>query len=256
MSLDVHLVPLLQDNYGHLILDRAAGVAGIVDPAAAEPMLAALAQHGLPLAWVLVTHHHTDHVGGIPALRAATGCKVVGPRADQQRIPGLDLALGDGERFAFGSTSAVVLDVPGHTSGHIAFWFDQDQAVFCGDTLFSLGCGRMFEGTPPQFWGSLAKLRALPPETRVYCAHEYTASNGRFARSVDGDNPDLLARLDDVARLRALGQPTLPSTIGLERRTNPFLRADVPSVARAVEADAADPITAFAALRRAKDRFQ
>ncbi|MDX2101323.1 MAG: hydroxyacylglutathione hydrolase [Alphaproteobacteria bacterium] len=256
MTLDVSLIPMLQDNYGHLIVEPETGTVGVVDPPEAPPVLAALAERGLGLDWILITHHHGDHIGGIPGLTAATGARVVGPRADQARVPGLTLALGDGERFAFGATSAVVMDVPGHTRGHIAFWFDRDQAVFAGDTLFSLGCGRMFEGTPQQMWHSLARLRALPGETRMFCAHEYTASNGRFAATIEPDNADLRQRLRDVADLRAAGQPTLPTTIAQECRTNPFLRVDVPAVAAAVGTQASDPVATFAALRRAKDGFK
>ena len=163
--------------------------------------------------------------------------------------------MGDGEDWAFGQETARVFDVPGHTRGHIAYWFKDSNALFCGDTLFSLGCGRLFEGTPQQMWTSIGKLRALPDDTRVYCAHEYTESNGRFARTVEPGNPDLMRRIDEVKRLRAAGKPTVPSLLGEERRANPFLRADQPSLAANVGLSASDPVAVFAEVRRRKDVF-
>jgi hydroxyacylglutathione hydrolase len=225
-----------------LLHDEATGTTGVVDPAEAAPVLDELARRGWQLGWILNTHHHGDHVGGNAALVAATGCRVVGPRADQARIPHIQTQVGDGDVFDLGAARARVFDTPGHTRGHIVYWFEQDAALFVGDTLFALGCGRLFEGSPEQMWASLAKLAVLPPETRVYCAHEYTESNLRFALSVAPDDPALLARGERVRARRAENLPTVPSTLGEELATNPFLRAG--SAVR------------FAELRRAKDAFR
>lgn len=239
--LTVIQLPVLTDNYIYLLHDEVTGTTGVVDPAEAAPVLDELARRGWQLAWILNTHHHGDHVGGNAALVAATGCRVVGPRADQARIPLIQTQVGDGDVFELGAARARVFDTPGHTRGHIVYWFEQDAALFVGDTLFALGCGRLFEGSPEQMWASLAKLAALPPETRIYCAHEYTESNLRFALSVAPGDPALLARGERVRALRGESLPTVPSTLGEELATNPFLRAG--SAAR------------FAELRRAKDSF-
>lgn len=252
----VEQVPVLSDNYVYLACEPEGGACAAIDPAAAEPVLAALAAKGWRLTHILNTHHHSDHTGGNLELKRATGCTIVGGRADAPRIPGIDVEVGGGETFLLGRAAATVFDVPGHTSGHIAYWFQDSEALFCGDTLFSLGCGRLFEGSPDQMWDSLSLLRDLPGETRVYCAHEYTAANGRFARLLERDNKALMARLDEVADLRARGRPTIPSTIAAERAANPFLRADTPSVAKAVGLPpGSDPARVFAELRRRKDVF-
>ena len=250
----VHQIAVLTDNYIYLAHEPESGATAVIDPAIAGPVLAALAAKGWRLTHILNTHHHGDHTGGNLELKAATGAQVVGARKDSQRIPGIDIEVGEGESFLLGHAAAMVMETPGHTSGHIAFWFPDSHALFCGDTLFSLGCGRLFEGTAHEMWHSLARLRDLPGDTLVYCAHEYTASNGRFARLVERDNPAMLARVDEVARLA--GRPSVPSTLTQERAANPFLRADVPAVARAVGMDAGtDPILVFAELRRRKDVF-
>lgn len=252
----IEQLAVLADNYVYLLHDPASGATAVVDPAVAGPVLARLAERGWRLTHILNTHHHHDHTGGNLELKAATGAQVVGSRKDSARIPGIDVGVGEGESFLIGSVAALVLETPGHTSGHIAYWLPEPRALFCGDTLFSLGCGRLFEGSPEQMWTSLAKLRGLPGEARVYCAHEYTAANGRFARLVERDNPDLAARLAEVASLRHAGRPTVPSLLSQERAANPFLRADQPAVARAVGLDpGADPARVFAELRRRKDVF-
>jgi hydroxyacylglutathione hydrolase len=254
-SLEIEQIPVLKDNYVYLVHEPQADRVGVVDPAVHEPVLRRLADKGWRLTHVINTHHHADHTGGNLALKAATGCQIVGPRADRDRIPGIDVEVGDGESWRFGAAEAQVFDVPGHTRGHIAYWFRDADALFCGDTLFALGCGRLFEGTPDQMWRSLSKLRSLPDATRVYCAHEYTQSNARFALTVERDNVALVERSKRIDGLRAKGVPTVPSTLGEERATNPFLRADQPGVARGIGLADADPVAVFAAVRLAKDRF-
>jgi hydroxyacylglutathione hydrolase len=254
--LQIEQLAVLSDNYVYLLRDSATGTVGVVDPAEPEPVLAALARLGWPLHWILNTHHHPDHVGGNEALIDATACKVVGPSADAARIPGITLALGEGEEFALGESKARVFDVPGHTRGHIAFWFADAKALFCGDTLFALGCGRLFEGTPAQMWDSLSRLKALPGDTRVYCAHEYTQSNGRFALAMEPGNAALQARMRDVDARRAAGQPTVPSTLADEWATNPFLRPDSPELQATLALAGRDLVDVFGATRARKDTFR
>ena len=255
MSLEIRLVPLLSDNYAYLLNDPASGEAAVVDPSEAGPVLAALQETGWRLKHILNTHHHPDHTAGNHELKQATGAHVAGPEKDRHRIPDLDTGLGEGDTYRVGTRRLRVLDVPGHTSGHIALVFDEDQALFSGDTLFSLGCGRLFEGTPAQMWHSLLKLRALPGATRVYCGHEYTQSNCRFAVTIEPGNQDLRQRADEIARLRAAGQPTIPTTIDLENRTNPFLRADCSELLAANGWAGRDAVEVFAEIRRRKDNF-
>ena len=255
MALEIQLVPCLKDNYAYLLHDAASGETAAVDPSEAEPVMKATAARGWRLTHILNTHHHWDHTGGNLALKEATGASIVGPAPDRDRIPGIDVALDEDDCFRLGDRAALVLFIPGHTRGHIAFHFADDQAVFCGDTLFALGCGRMFEGTAPQMWSSLCKLRALPGPTRVYCGHEYTQANARFALTVDRDNPDLAARALAVDATRAAGRPTVPSTMAEERAANPFLRADQQALAAAVGLPGGDPAAVFAAIRQRKDNF-
>jgi len=256
VPLDIRLMPALRDNYVFLVHDPEEGVTAVVDPAEEAPVLAALDAAGWGLDLILNTHHHPDHVGANRSLKLRFGLTVVGPAADRDRIPGIDVAVGTGDTAAVGAAVARVYDVPGHTRGHIAYWFEADAAVFVGDTLFAGGCGRMFEGTPAQFWTSLDLLRGLPDETRVFCAHEYTAANLRFAVTVDGDNAALRRRVAEVAATRAAGAPTVPSTIGVEKATNPFLRCDRPEVAAAVGLPRGSPAAVFGAVRAAKDGFR
>lgn len=255
-GLIVEQIPVLSDNYIYLAHEPESGATAVIDPAVAAPVLAVLAARDWRLTHILNTHHHGDHTGGNVDLKRATGAQVVGARKDADRIPGIDQEVGEGETFLLGHAAAMVFETPGHTSGHIAFWFPDSDALFCGDTLFSLGCGRLFEGSAEQMWASLSKLRELPGETRVFCAHEYTAANGRFARMVERDNPALLTRLEQVAQLRAADHPTVPSLLAEERATNPFLRADEAAVSRAVGMDRnTPPAQVFAELRRRKDVF-
>ncbi|MFS2008463.1 hydroxyacylglutathione hydrolase [Azospirillum sp. CT11-132] len=254
--MEVILVPAFADNYIYVLRDAASGKVGVVDPGDAAPVQAELERRGWSLTHIFLTHHHDDHIGGAEALKARYRASVVGARADAHRIPGLDVMLGDGDRTVFGEQTARVFAVPGHTSGHIAFWFEAAETLFSGDTLFSLGCGRLFEGTPAQMWDSLQSLRALTDSTRVYCGHEYTQSNGRFALTVDPANAALHQRMEEVAALRERNQPTIPTTIGMERRTNPFLRADDPGVQSAIGMSGAPSVEVFAELRRRKDHFR
>jgi hydroxyacylglutathione hydrolase len=253
--LEIHQIPVLSDNYVYLAHDVATGMTAVVDPATHEEVLEALAEKGWTLSHILNTHHHADHTGGNMALKQATGCTIVGPRADRDRIPGIDVEVGDGESYALGKSVAKVFDVPGHTRGHIAYWFGDSDALFCGDTMFALGCGRLFEGTPQQMWTSLSKLRALPGSTQVYCAHEYTKSNAAFAITVEPDNGALVARKSLIDDMRARGERTVPSTLAEEIATNPFLRPDSPDLQRTLGMVGAPLVDVFAETRRRKDNF-
>jgi len=241
MSITATPVPILSDNYAWLLRDAASGATAIVDPAEPGPIEAAIEQAGGRLDLILLTHHHADHVAGTDRIRARFGAPVVGAKADAHRLPRLDQAVAEGDTVPLGGSAARVIETPGHTRGHIAFFFPAGDVLACGDTLFSLGCGRLLEGTAGEMFASLGKLAALPPDTLVCCGHEYTASNARFALSVDPNNAALQARAETVKRLRAAGTPTLPSRLIDELAENPFLRA--PDVA------------AFADLRRRKDQF-
>ena len=241
MSITATLVPILQDNYAWLLRDSASGFTAIVDPADPAPIIAAIEAAGGRLDLILLTHHHADHVAGTDAVRARFGATVVGAAADAHRLPRLDQAVAEGDRVALGTAEAVVIETPGHTRGQINFHIPDGALLLSGDTLFSLGCGRLIEGTAAEMFASLAKLKALPAETLVCCGHEYTESNARFALSIDPDNAALQARAAQVRALRAAGKPTVPSRLADELAANPFLRA---------------PDTAgFAALRAAKDKF-
>ncbi len=241
MSLTIRAVPILADNYAWLLRDERTGATAIVDPAEDAPIDAAIQAEGGRLDLILLTHHHADHIAAAEPLRARYGARVVGAKADTYRLPPLDVAVSEGDIVALGDQPAQVIETPGHTRGHISYYFPQGGALFCGDTLFSLGCGRLLEGTAEELFTSLGKFADLPDSTLVCCGHEYTKSNARFALSVDRDNAALRARAQQVDQLRAEGQPTVPATLGNERAENPFIRA--PTAA------------AFAALRIQKDRF-
>jgi hydroxyacylglutathione hydrolase len=247
MPLSVRQFPCLSDNYGFLVRDEASGLVACIDTPDAEAIQRELATAGWTLALILNTHWHPDHAGGNAALKAKTGAEVIGPR-EVERIAAPDRVVGHGDVVMLGETQLVVIDTGGHTLGHVSYFDAADQIAFVGDTLFALGCGRLFEGTARQMWDSLQRIAALPATTTVYCAHEYTASNARFALSVDS-SPELLARTEAIFAARARGEPTVPTSIALERATNPFLRAPL------LRPDIADPAEAFGAIRGAKDSF-
>jgi hydroxyacylglutathione hydrolase len=251
--LAIELVPCLKDNYAYLVHDSEAGLTAVVDPSEPEPVKAALARHGWTATHILNTHHHFDHTGGNLPLKELFGAKVVGPEKDRERIPGIDEGVSEASPWRFGARTIPVLEIPAHTRAHIAFVFD--DAVFTGDTLFAMGCGRLFEGTPAMMWTSLSKLMALPDSTKVYCGHEYTQSNGRFALTLEPGNRDLVTRMREVDAARATDLPTIPTTIGLEKATNPFLRTRSPEIRRSLGLLHADDVDVFAETRKRKDNF-
>jgi hydroxyacylglutathione hydrolase len=254
-TLEIEQIPTRSDNYVYLIRESGQGKVGVVDPSDAEPVIEALDRLGWTLTHILNTHHHNDHTGGNLELKEKYGCEVVGPLADHDRIAGIDIDVADGDTYTFGDAVAKVYDTPGHTRGHIGFWFEESKALFCGDTLFALGCGRVFEGTFEQMWESLGKLRALPDDTMVYCAHEYTQANAKFAVTIETGNQALIDRAAEIDALRAENKRTVPSLLGLEKETNPFLRADVASVAEAVGLPNGSPVDVFSEVRTRKDNF-
>jgi hydroxyacylglutathione hydrolase len=255
MALTLVTVPCLKDNYAYLIHDSASGDTAVVDVPEAEPILNALALRGWTLSDILITHHHADHIDGVPALRAATGAMVIGNTADAKRLPPLDLALSEGLTFTIGAEVGHIIDVPGHTIGHIAFHFPTSALAFTADSLMAMGCGRLFEGTPAQMWNSLSKLAALPPETLICSGHEYTASNMRFALALEPSHPGLILRNDRITAARSQGLATVPSRLADELATNPFLRASQPQMKTLLGKPNATDAEAFADLRARKDSF-
>lgn len=241
MTLDIACVPVLNDNYVWLMHDAASDETVVIDPAVAEPVLTESAERGWTITQIWNTHWHPDHIGGNAAIKAATGCAVTGPAAEAAKIDTLDRPVKEGDIATIGGLRAEVWDVPAHTAGHIAYYLPSAGVIFVGDTLFAMGCGRLFEGTAEQMFANMQRLAQLDGETRAYCAHEYTMGNGMFALAMDPDNADLIARMDEVKAMRERGEATVPTTIALERATNPFMRAT----------DADD----LARLRAAKDAF-
>lgn len=251
--LEIHQFPCLSDNYGYLLHDPDSGETACIDTPDADAYLREAAHKVWQITQIWNTHWHPDHAGGNEAIKAATGCCVIAPARDAGRIAGVDRTVGQGDVVMLGEWDAQVIDVGGHTLGHIAYHLPDAEIAFVGDSVFALGCGRMFEGTPDQFWTSLSRVKALPPATMLYCAHEYTASNARFALHADPDNADLAAYADEIAQRRAAGQPTVPCKLERELLTNPFLRAD--NAELAARWGGGDAVATFAALRAAKDTF-
>jgi hydroxyacylglutathione hydrolase len=254
MSAETHLFLCLQDNYGVLLHDPAGGATAAIDAPEASAVEAALADKGWRLTDILVTHHHADHTGGIAALKEHHRCRVVAPHGEASRIPLVDETVREGQKVSVGSLEAQVYETPGHTAGHISYFFAPEKLAFVGDTLFSIGCGRVIEGTPEMMWQSLLKLRRLPDDTRVYCGHEYTQANIRFAKTIEPGNAALAAREKEVDKLRAERKPTIPSTLGQEKAANPFLRADLPEVAKSVGLSGKPAWQVFGEIRERKNR--
>jgi len=254
MAAEIRLFTCLTDNFGYLIHDPQSGATASIDAPEAGPIIKVLEREGWQLSDILVTHHHADHVGGIKELKQKYNCRVVAPEDQTAPIPLVDVRVGQGDIVKVGTLLARVLETPGHTLDHISYVFDEDKALFAADTLFSVGCGRVFEGSYPMMWQSLLKLRALPDDFRLYCGHEYTAANVKFALGIEPGNTALQARAEQVTRLRAAGQPTIPSLLGDEKQTNVFLRADEPTVAAGVRLKGASPDDVFAELRERKNK--
>ncbi|MEM8627960.1 MAG: hydroxyacylglutathione hydrolase [Pseudomonadota bacterium] len=249
----VHQFMCRSDNFGVLLHDPASGLTASIDAPDADVIQRALDEKGWQLSHILITHHHGDHTAGIPALKERHGCTVIGPADEANKIKGLDEQVTDGDTVTFAGTDAHVMSTPGHTLGHIVYWFSDLELLFAGDTLFAMGCGRLFEGSPKMMWASLMRLAALPEETTVYCGHEYTLANARFAVTVDPGNEALSARLSQVEQLRAETRPTLPTTIGQELATNPFMRAGEPGIRAALSMPDAADADVFAKVRALKD---
>ena len=253
MPLELVTIPCLDDNYAFLMHNDVTGETLLVDAPEARPIQAALDPQGWTLTDILLTHHHWDHVDGLEPLRGAA--RVIGAAADAHRLPPLDLAVSEGDTFTLCGQDAQVFDVSGHTLGHIAVYIASARVVFTADSLMALGCGRLFEGTPEQMWTSLQKLRALPDDTRVCSGHEYTQTNARFARTIEPDNPDLISRIEEIDQTRAAGSPTVPTNLGVEKLTNPFLRADHPALLAALGLEGTNPADVFAHVRKKRDVF-
>jgi hydroxyacylglutathione hydrolase len=253
MTLEIHQFPCLSDNYGFLLHDPASGETVCIDTPDAEAYLREAEANGWRITQIWNTHWHPDHAGGNAAIKAATRCAITAPGVDAPRIAGVDRTVGNGDTVSLGGWEARVIDVGGHTLGHVAYHLPEAGLAFVGDSLFALGCGRMFEGTPSQFWESLSRLKSLPPETTLYCAHEYTQSNARFALHADPDNVELQLYAHDIDQRRARGEPTVPMPLARELATNPFLRADDEDLRN--RWGGSSPVETFAKLRAAKDAF-
>jgi hydroxyacylglutathione hydrolase len=251
MSVEIEVGPCLKDNYAYLV--KSGSQCAVVDPSEAAPVQQALAKKGWKLTHILNTHHHLDHCGGNLDLKRETGAVVVGPGKDAARIPGLDVGVDEASGWEFDGRKVRVLEVPAHTRGAITFVIDGN--AFTGDTLFLMGCGRLFEGDPQTMWTSLSKLMTMPDDTNIYCGHEYTESNGRFALTLEPSNAALKARMAQVAATRAAGKPTVPATLGQEKQTNPFLRPDQPEIRKSLGMEQASTVAAFGEIRERKNRF-
>jgi len=254
MAAEIRLFPCLTDNFGYLIHDPETKATASIDAPEAGPIIKALEREGWRLTDILITHHHHDHVGGVAELKQKYGCRVVAPHDKSTTIADVDLRAAQGAVVKVGNLLARVLETPGHTLDHISYVFDKEKTLFAADTLFSIGCGRVFEGTYPMMWESLLKLRALPDDFKLYCGHEYTAANVKFALTIDPDNPALKARAEEVKRLRAENKPTVPTLLGEEKKANVFLRADEPSVAAGVRMKDRSAVEVFGELRERKNK--
>lgn len=255
MALVIEQFMCRSDNFGVLIHDSGSGLTAAIDAPEVAPIKAKLAEKGWKLDWIIVTHHHEDHVEGILPLKQEYGCTVIGPAGEAATIPGIDRTVSEGDVLDFGGTRIEVLETPGHTLGHVSYVLPGEKVAFVADTLFSLGCGRVIEGTPAMLWDSLEKLIALPDDTSIYCGHEYTEANAKFALTIEPGNADLVARAAEVAKLRAEGKATLPVTMALEKRTNPFLRPAEPAIRKLLGMEDATDAEVFAEIRGRKDRF-
>ena len=255
MPAEIHLFRCRSDNYGVLLHDSDSGATAAIDAPEAAPIEAALKTTGWKLTDILVTHHHADHTDGIEALKEKYKCRVVAPVAEASKIPAVDETIREGDKVKVGTLSANVIETPGHTLGHIAYWFHADKLAFVGDTLFSIGCGRVIEGTPEQMWRSLVKLRDLPNDTEFYCGHEYTAANIKFALTIEPNNEALVARDAQAKQQISRNEATIPVTIGEEKEANPFLRADLPAVAAGIGMAGKPAAQVFAEIRARKNKF-
>jgi hydroxyacylglutathione hydrolase len=254
MAAEIRVFPCLSDNFGYLIHDPQSLKTAAIDAPEAGPIIKVLQREGWKLSDILVTHHHADHVGGIAELKKTYGCRVTAPHDQKVAIQDVDVRVAEGDTVQVGALTARVLETPGHTLDHISYVFDSELALFAADTLFSLGCGRVFEGTYPMMWQSLKKLRTLPDDYRLYCGHEYTAANVKFTQGIDPNNEALKARAEEVSRLRAAGKPTIPVLLGQEKQANLFLRADDPVIAAAVRLKGFSEDEVFAELRERKNK--
>lgn len=253
-TLEIHQFPCLSDNYGVLIHDAGTGLTASIDAPDADAVAAALKAKGWKLSHILTTHHHADHTGGNLALKSQTGCIIIGPRGEAAKIPGIDRPVGGSDTFAFGGLGVHVFDTPGHTAGHITYWIPEAKVAFVGDTLFAIGCGRVIEGDARMMWASLQKLMALPGETSVYCGHEYTQANAKFALTIEPENAALQRRAKEVDRLRAAGKSTLPTNIAIELETNPFLRPHVAAIQKRLGMEGRPEWEIFGEIRERKNR--
>jgi hydroxyacylglutathione hydrolase len=253
--LEIIILPVLTDNYIYLIHDPVSNETAAVDPALAQPVLNVLQEKGWQLNYIFNTHHHSDHVGGNLQIKQETDCKIIAAQADSARIPGIDVGINEGDVVSLGRHKATVISTPGHTRAHIVYHFSEDNMLFCGDILFVMGCGRLFEGTAEQLWDSLQKLKSLPKETCVYCTHEYTQTNGQFALTIEPNNLQLQQRMVEVNHLRSNNQPTVPTTIADELATNPFFREDNADLQKTIGMSNGNAVEIFAKVRRLKDSF-
>lgn len=254
-NMELSVIPCLSDNYAFLIHEHNNDLTAVIDTPDVRAIENALNERHWKLTHILNTHHHWDHAGGNLEFKKKTNCTIVGPRADAERIPGVDILVGEGDIYEFGDLRATVYDTPGHTKGHIVYHFADEGVAFVGDTLFAMGCGRLFEGTPEQMWESLQKISQWPDDTKIYCAHEYTQNNGNFALTVEPDNQDLINRMEKVNDLRSRGKPTIPTTIGLEKKTNPFLRPMSRNIQKSIHMQNAPLVDVFAKIRQLKNQY-